>query len=80
MPGNSDEQKNLLPGLKPVLELLKCDPDRVDAVYVRKGRAGGESGRVLDACRATLKIPMRDRCESLNAAVAASVVLWEGWR
>ena len=52
MPGNSDEQKNLLPGLKPVLELLKCDPDRVDAVYVRKGRAGGESGRVLDACRA----------------------------
>ena len=27
-----------------------------------------------------LKIPMRDRCESLNAAVAASVVLWEGWR
>ena len=35
MPGNSDEQKNLLPGLKPVLELLKCDPDRVDAVYVR---------------------------------------------
>lgn len=47
MPGNSDEQKNLLPGLKPVLELLKCDPDRVDAVYVRKGRAGGESGRVL---------------------------------
>ena len=26
------------------------------------------------------EIPMRDRCESLNAAVAASVVLWEGWR
>ena len=40
----------------------------------------GVSQPVLDACRATLKIPMRDRCESLNAAVAASVVLWEGWR
>ena len=25
----------------------------------------------------TLKIPMRERCESLNAAAAATVVLWE---
>ena len=25
----------------------------------------------------TLRIPMRPRCESLNAAVAASVILWE---
>ncbi|WP_300270808.1 TrmH family RNA methyltransferase [uncultured Flavonifractor sp.] len=40
----------------------------------------GVSQAVLDACALTLKIPMRDRCESLNAAVAASVVLWEGWR
>ncbi|MFQ9916581.1 MAG: TrmH family RNA methyltransferase [Flavonifractor plautii] len=41
-------------------------------------RGAGVSQPVLDACRATLKIPMRDRCESLNAAVAASVVLWGG--
>ena len=40
----------------------------------------GVSQAVLDACEKTLKIPMRDRCESLNAAAAAAVVLWEGWR
>ncbi|MEG1720459.1 MAG: RNA methyltransferase [Pseudoflavonifractor sp.] len=37
----------------------------------------GVSQAALDLCHQTLKIPMRDRCESLNAAVAASVVLWE---
>ena len=40
----------------------------------------GVSPQVLEACAMTLKIPMRERCESLNAAVAAAVVLWEGWR
>ena len=40
----------------------------------------GVSERALELCQATVKIPMRERCESLNAAVAASVVLWEGWR
>lgn len=40
----------------------------------------GVSPQVLEACGMTLKIPMRERCESLNAAVAAAVVLWEGWR
>lgn len=40
----------------------------------------GVSEEVLDLCEKTLKIPMRERCESLNAAVAAAVVLWEGWR
>lgn len=37
----------------------------------------GVSEAVLDLCERALKIPMRDRCESLNAAVAAAVVLWE---
>lgn len=46
------EQGNLLPGLKPVLELLEREPQRVDMVFVRKGRPGGDSGRVLDLCRA----------------------------
>ena len=52
--------------------------DRAAVVIGSEGR--GVSQAVLDACALTLKIPMRDRCESLNAAVAASVVLWEGWR
>ena len=37
----------------------------------------GVSPLALTLCRGTLRIPMRARCESLNAAVAASVVLWE---
>ena len=31
----------------------------------------------LEAARRALIIPMSPRCESLNAAVAATVVLWE---
>ena len=37
----------------------------------------GVSRQALERCQKTLKIPMRERCESLNAAVAAAVVLWE---
>lgn len=37
----------------------------------------GVSERALSLCQRAVKIPMRTRCESLNAAVAASVVLWE---
>lgn len=37
----------------------------------------GVSQTMLDVSEKTLKIPMRKRCESLNAAAAATVVLWE---
>lgn len=37
----------------------------------------GVSSAVLDACGGTVIIPMRERCESLNAAAAAAVLLWE---
>lgn len=37
----------------------------------------GVSEEVLSRCEKTVKIPMRERCESLNASVAASVILWE---
>lgn len=40
----------------------------------------GLSQQVLDECVKTLKIPMNPRCESLNAAIAATVVLWEMYR
>ncbi len=40
----------------------------------------GLSAAALAACDRTVKIPMSDRCESLNAAAAAAVLLWEGWR
>ena len=45
---------------------------------------GSEAHGISDAVRAQadalVKLPMRGRAESLNAAVAASVVLWEMYR
>ena len=55
-----------------------ADLSRCAAVIGSEGR--GVSEEVLNLCEKTLKIPMRERCESLNAAVAAAVILWEGWR
>ena len=59
--------------------------DTVDVRQVFLARSGviiGSEGRgvsqlSLQLCEKTVKIPMVERCESLNAAVAASVVLWE---
>ncbi len=51
---------------------------QLDLAAVVIGSEGkGVSPEVLAACEATVKIPMGPRCESLNAAVAASIVLWE---
>ncbi len=63
---------------KDTADLRALDWSRAAAVIGSEGR--GVSQAVLDACAATVKIPMRERCESLNAAVAASVVLWEMYR
>ena len=62
--------------------------DTVDAreVNYRPGAiAIGSEGRglteeVLALCDKTIRIPMSSRCESLNAAIAASVLLWESYR
>ena len=40
----------------------------------------GLSAAALAACDGTIRIPMRERCESLNAAIAAATLLWEGYR
>ena len=40
----------------------------------------GLSKEALSVCDGTIRIPMSERCESLNAAVAASILLWEGYR
>lgn len=37
----------------------------------------GVSKEVLTLCRGSVRIPMRERCESLNAAAAATILLWE---
>lgn len=40
----------------------------------------GLSREMLDICAGTVIIPMDPKCESLNAAVAASVIMWEMYR
>lgn len=54
--------------------------DLTQAAVVIGSEGRGISEELLGLCRRTLKIPMEDRCESLNAAVAAAIVLWEGWQ
>ena len=49
--------------------------DKAAVIIGSEGR--GVSSLALELCQKTVKIPMTERCESLNAAVAASVVLWE---
>ncbi|MBQ8497035.1 MAG: RNA methyltransferase [Clostridia bacterium] len=48
--------------------------------FVIGNEGHGVSTEVLDACDGTVIIPMREGPESLNAAVAASVVMWEAAR
>ena len=59
--------------------------DTLDARSMAEGKAAvaiGSEGRglsreVLALCDATVRIPMAEHCESLNAAAAAAVLLWE---
>ena len=53
--------------------------------YTRAALAIGSEGRglteeMLSLCDKTIRIPMTERCESLNAAIAATVLLWEAYR
>lgn len=62
--------------------------DTVDARTVDYSRCAiaigsegkGLSPEMLAACGKTVLIPMSEHCESLNAAIAASVLLWEAAR
>ena len=60
------------------VDARQADLSRAVLLIGSEGR--GLSQEALDACDQTVRIPMSERCESLNAAVAAAVVLWEGWR
>lgn len=59
-------------------DIRSVNLSRAAVVIGSEGR--GVSAQVLAQCEKTLKIPMRERCESLNAAMAAGIVLWESWR
>lgn len=57
------------------VDIRQADLSRAVVVIGSEGR--GVSQALLDRAAQTVKIPMRSRCESLNAAGAAVVVLWE---
>lgn len=57
------------------VDVREAEMERCAVVIGSEGR--GVSQQVLALCEKTVKIPMSPRCESLNAAVAASVILWE---
>ena len=48
---DSKEEQAVLSGIKPVLELLEREPERIDAVLVRKGKRSQDTDRILDLCR-----------------------------
>ena len=60
------------------IDVREADLSSAAVAIGSEGR--GVSEQVLARCEKTLKIPMSSRCESLNAAVAAAVLLWEGYR
>ena len=65
---------------------LRADTVDARAVDLTRGallvgsEGRGLSGAALAACDGTIRIPMGARCEALNAAVAAAILLWEGYR
>lgn len=60
------------------VDAREADLRRAAILIGSEGR--GLSAGALAACDGTVRIPMSERCESLNAAVAAAVLLWEGYR
>lgn len=60
------------------VSLREVDLPRAAVAIGSEGK--GLSGEVLALCDQTVRIPMCDHCESLNAATAAAVMLWEMYR
>ena len=56
------------------------EADLKRAVILIGSEGRGLSDEALRACDKTIRIPMGERCESLNAAIAAATLLWEGYR
>ena len=56
-------------------DIRNADLSRMAVVIGSEGQ--GVRKEILDAADAELIIPMNPRCESLNAAVAATIVMWQ---
>lgn len=59
-------------------DVREVDLRRCAVAVGSEGR--GLSAEVLEVCDRTVRVPMDPRCESLNAASAAAVLLWEAAR
>ena len=59
-------------------DVRRVDLRRAAVLVGSEGR--GLSPEALAACDLAVKIPMSEHCESLNAAAAAAVLLWEAAR
>ncbi len=57
------------------VDVKEADFSRCAVAIGSEGK--GLSSEMLRLCEKTVKIPMNEKCESLNAASAATVVLWE---
>ena len=60
------------------VDVRQADFSRCAVAIGSEGK--GLSAEALAACDVTVKIPMSGHCESLNAAAAAAVLLWEAAR
>ena len=56
-------------------DLRQADLGRMAVVIGSEGQ--GVRKEILEAAQAELIIPMNERCESLNAAIAAAIVMWQ---
>jgi TrmH family RNA methyltransferase len=70
-------------GIPLAVTALRADAKDIRTAHTAKmavviGSEGrGVSEAVLSACSEYLIIPMNPHCESLNAAIAASIVMWQ---
>ena len=60
------------------IDAREVDYSRCAVAIGSEGR--GLSQEMLAICDRTVLIPMQAHCESLNAAIAATVLLWEAAR
>lgn len=56
-------------------DLRQAQVDRMAVVIGSEGQ--GVRKEILTAAQQELIIPMNERCESLNASVAATIVMWQ---
>ncbi len=57
------------------MDIRKADVKKMAVIIGSEGQ--GVRNEILDNAGAELIIPMNERCESLNAAVAATIVMWQ---